>query len=143
MPKVLFFSGQRVQVGNIFCEKAPEGFDASWRPHDLNDNEKKDLIKNVEFLVLLPGAIAGSVLKEAGSLRLIQLLSAGYAKIDKITKGGENERTPEMFSVYANTMKSSLVGAYEQHRAFYQQNATARGQHYFPQQLRQGRPRCC
>ncbi len=82
MHKVLFFSGQREQVGNIFCERAPEGFDASWRPHNLNDNEKKDLIKGVEYLVLHPGAIAGSVLKEARSLRLIQLLSAGYDKID-------------------------------------------------------------
>lgn len=82
MPKVLFFSGQREEVGNIFCEKAPEGFEASWRPHDLKDDEKKELIKDVEFLVLHPGAIAGGVLTEGKSLRLIQLLSAGYDKID-------------------------------------------------------------
>ncbi|MBM4315144.1 MAG: lactate dehydrogenase [Deltaproteobacteria bacterium] len=82
MPKVLFFSGQREEVGNIFCEMAPEGFEASWRPHDLKDDEKKDLIKDVEFLVLHPGAIAGGVLTEGRSLRLIQLLSAGYDKMD-------------------------------------------------------------
>jgi phosphoglycerate dehydrogenase-like enzyme len=82
MPKVLFFSGQREQVGKIFCEGAPEGFAASWRPHALSDDEKKELLKGVEFLVLHPSAIAGSVLREAGSLRLIQLLSAGYDKMD-------------------------------------------------------------
>ena len=82
MHKVLFFTGHREQVGNIFCQKAPEGFDASWRPDDLNENEKKELVRDVEFLVLHPGAISGGVLKEAKSLRLIQLLSAGYDKID-------------------------------------------------------------
>ena len=75
MHKVLFFTGHREQVGNIFCQKAPEGFDASWRPDDLNENEKKELVRDVEFLVLHPGAISGGVLKEAKSLRLIQLLS--------------------------------------------------------------------
>jgi len=82
MPKALFFSGQREEVGNLFCEQAPEGFEASWRRHDLSDDEKKDLVRNVDFLVLHPGAIAGGVLKEGRSLRLIQLLSAGYDKID-------------------------------------------------------------
>lgn len=82
MRKVLFFNGQHEQVANIFCEKAPEGFDVSWRPHRLSDNEKADLIKDVEFLVLHPAVISGNVLQEAKSLRLIQLLAAGYDKID-------------------------------------------------------------
>ena len=82
MHKVLFFNGQHEQVGKIFCERAPEGFDASWQPHRLNDNEKAALIKDVEFLVTHPAVISGSVLQEAKSLRLIQLLAAGYDKID-------------------------------------------------------------
>ncbi|MCL5808579.1 MAG: 2-hydroxyacid dehydrogenase [Deltaproteobacteria bacterium] len=82
MYKVLFFNGQSEQVANIFCEKIPEGFDVSWRPHRLSDNEKTDLIRDVEFLVLHPAVISGSVLREAKSLRLIQLLTAGYDQID-------------------------------------------------------------
>lgn len=82
MRKVLFFNGQSELVANIFCEKVPEGFDVSWKPHRLSDNEKIDLIRDVEFLVLHPAAISVDVLREAKSLQLIQLLAAGYDKID-------------------------------------------------------------
>jgi len=82
MKKVLFINGQREEIANIFCEKTPEGFDVSWRPYNLNDNEKAGMIEDVEFLVLHPAAVSQSVLREAKSLRLIQLLTAGYDKID-------------------------------------------------------------
>jgi phosphoglycerate dehydrogenase-like enzyme len=82
MHKVLFFNGQGEQVSKIFCEKTPEGFDVSWQPHRLGDSDKTDLIKDVEFLVLHPAAISDSILREAKSLRLIQLLTAGYDKIN-------------------------------------------------------------
>jgi phosphoglycerate dehydrogenase-like enzyme len=82
MKKVLFINGQREEVANIFYEKAPEGFDVSWRPYPLNDNEKADMIKDVESLVLHPAVVSQSVLREAKSLRLIQLLTAGYDEID-------------------------------------------------------------
>jgi phosphoglycerate dehydrogenase-like enzyme len=82
MKKVLFITGQREEVANIFCGKAPEGFDVSWRPYPLNDHEAAEVIKDVEFLVLHPAAVSQSVLREAKSLRLIQLLTAGYDEID-------------------------------------------------------------
>jgi phosphoglycerate dehydrogenase-like enzyme len=82
MKKVLFINGQREEIADIFCEKAPEGFDVSWRPHSLNDNEKAGLIKDVEFLVLHPAVVSQNLLREAKSLRLIQLLTAGYDQID-------------------------------------------------------------
>jgi phosphoglycerate dehydrogenase-like enzyme len=82
MKKVLFINGQREEVANIFYEKSPKGFDVSWRPYPLNDNEKAEMIKDVEFLVLHPAVVSQSVLREAKSLRLIQLLTAGYDQID-------------------------------------------------------------
>jgi phosphoglycerate dehydrogenase-like enzyme len=82
MKKVLFINGQREEIADILCEKAPQGFDVSWRPYSLNDNQKAGMIKDVEFLVLHPAAVSQSVLREAKSLRLIQLLTAGYDKID-------------------------------------------------------------
>jgi phosphoglycerate dehydrogenase-like enzyme len=82
MKKVLFINGQRQEIANIFCEKAPEGFDVSWRPYSLSENEKAGMIKDVEFLVLHPAVVSQSVLREAKSLRLIQLLTAGYDQID-------------------------------------------------------------
>ncbi|MDP1991211.1 MAG: hypothetical protein Q8K00_09310 [Syntrophales bacterium] len=47
--------------------------------------KKADLIRNMEFLVLHPAEISGSLLREAKSLRLIQLLTAGYDKVDLAT----------------------------------------------------------
>ncbi len=53
-------------------------------------------------------------------------LASGDALINTITKGGENERTPEMYGTFAQIAKNALVAAHEQDRAFYQQDATAR-----------------
>src|SRR4030042_3103864 len=87
MKKVLFINGQREEVANIFCEKAPEGFNVSWQPYPCNENEKAAMIKDVEFLVLHPAVVSQSVLGEAKSLRLIQLLTAGYDERDLKLKG--------------------------------------------------------
>jgi len=53
-------------------------------------------------------------------------LESGDALINTVTEGGENERTPEMYASYAQVAKNALVAAFEQDRAFYQQDATAR-----------------
>ncbi|MDA8125944.1 MAG: 2-hydroxyacid dehydrogenase [Deltaproteobacteria bacterium] len=79
MKKVLFITGQREEVAKIFCGKAPEGFAVSWQPYPLQD---KTLLKEVEFLVLHPAAVSQEIMKEAKSLRLLQLLTAGYDEID-------------------------------------------------------------
>jgi phosphoglycerate dehydrogenase-like enzyme len=82
MKKVLFINGQRQEIADIFCAKAPEGFDASWLPYGLEEKEKARLIQDIEFLVLHPAVISQDLLREASSLRLIQLLTAGYDQID-------------------------------------------------------------
>lgn len=82
MKKVLFINGQREEIAKIFCEKAAEGFDVSWCPCSLNENEKGDKAKDVEFLVLHPAVISESVVRAAKRLHLIQLLTAGYDQID-------------------------------------------------------------
>lgn len=87
MHKVLFFCGQSQQVADIFCGMMPEGFEVASQPYRLSDKEKADLVQDVEFLVLHPAEISANVLREAKSLRLIQLLTAGYDKIDlRLTK---------------------------------------------------------
>ena len=82
MKKVLFINGQREKIADIFCDRALEGFDVCWRPYSLKEDEKAALVGDVQFLVLHPAAISESILREARSLRLIQLLTAGYDKID-------------------------------------------------------------
>jgi phosphoglycerate dehydrogenase-like enzyme len=80
--RVLFINGQREEIANIFSERAPAGFDVSWRPYSLGEKDKAALVRDVPFLVLHPASISQGLLREARSLRLIQLLTAGYDKID-------------------------------------------------------------
>jgi len=40
MHTVLFFNGQSKVIADIFFEKAPEGFDGSWKPYQLSHGEK-------------------------------------------------------------------------------------------------------
>jgi phosphoglycerate dehydrogenase-like enzyme len=82
MNKVLFINGQHDEIANIFCGMAPGGFDVSWQPYGLSESEKANRIQEVEFLVLHPATISASLLRQAKSLRLIQLLAAGYDEID-------------------------------------------------------------
>jgi phosphoglycerate dehydrogenase-like enzyme len=82
MHTVLFINGQSKVIADIFFEKTPEGFAGSWKPFQLSHEEKAGLVRGVEFLVLHPAEISGSLLREARSLRLVQLLTAGYDKVD-------------------------------------------------------------
>jgi len=80
--KVVFFNGLGEQVAGIFQGLVPEGFEATWRPHRLANDEKLPLVREADFLVLHPAEIAAEALREAKKLRLVQLLTAGYDKID-------------------------------------------------------------
>lgn len=85
MSKVLFLNGNAQRVADIYCEMAPEGFEAIYASSKVSEEEKINLIKDVEYVMLHPGIISGRVLREAKSLKLIQSLTAGYDKIDIMT----------------------------------------------------------
>jgi len=80
--KVLLINGQSQQVADTFNALAPDGLETAWLPANLSDAEKIDHLCDVEFLVLHPASVSGVVLREAKSLRLLQLLAAGHEKVD-------------------------------------------------------------
>jgi phosphoglycerate dehydrogenase-like enzyme len=82
MSKVVFFTGQGQEVIDIFEGMCPDGFEVTSRSHRISDEEKLPLVKEMEFVALHPAEISGDLLREAKALRLIQLLTAGYDKID-------------------------------------------------------------
>ncbi len=82
MKKVLLINGQGQQVADIFNALAPAGFETAWIPANLGDAEKIAHLTGVEFAVLHPAALSGTVIRAAETLRLIQLLAAGYEKVD-------------------------------------------------------------
>lgn len=46
MPKVFFINGQRERVAEIFSEEAPrEGFELTWLPRRVSDEEKLPLMR--------------------------------------------------------------------------------------------------
>lgn len=53
-------------------------------------------------------------------------LDDGDAILNTVAIGGEGADVPRAYREYAQTVKEALVAAFEQDRAFYQQNATAR-----------------
>ena len=70
-------------MAEIFSEEAPrEGFELTWLPRCVSDEEKLPLMREANFLVLHPAQISVDLLRAAKKLRLIQLLTAGYDKID-------------------------------------------------------------
>ena len=83
MSRVFFINGQSERVAEIFSEEAPrEGFELTWLPRRVSDEEKLPLMREADFLVLHPAQISEDLLRAAKTLRLIQLLTAGYDKID-------------------------------------------------------------
>ena len=82
MSKVVFLSGQPPQAADIFMKCQPEGFEVASYSSRLTDEEKMALLSDVEYLVLHPAELSERVLREAKRLRFIQLLTAGYDKID-------------------------------------------------------------
>jgi len=78
----LFINGQNEWVAEVFEKAAPTGYTAAWRFAKAPDEEKIPVLAEAEFLVLHPAAISAGLLRAAKKLRLIQLLTAGYDKID-------------------------------------------------------------
>lgn len=80
--KVLLINGQSQQVADTFAALAPAGFETAWIPANLSDAEKIEHLRETEYVVLHPATLSGGVMRAAKSLRLIQLLAAGYEKVD-------------------------------------------------------------
>lgn len=84
MKKILFINGQSQEVADIFIGMAPEGGEYEIRvvPAGLDDAGKVEAMRGVDVLILHPATMPGDLLRQAGSLKLIQLLTAGYDKVD-------------------------------------------------------------
>ncbi|SDI25717.1 2-hydroxyacid dehydrogenase [Propionivibrio dicarboxylicus] len=82
MHKAVFFSGQSEKVAEILEQSMPEGFCLEVCPSSTSDDEKIARIEEAEFLILHPADIDRNVLQNAKKLRHIQLLTAGYDKVD-------------------------------------------------------------
>ena len=82
MHRVLFINGQSGDVADIVKNSTPEGFCLAVCPSSLSEEDKMARAREADFLILHPAAISGYVLQNAKQLRHVQLLTAGYDKVD-------------------------------------------------------------
>jgi len=82
MPNILFINDNYQLLADIFTESVPKGFSVTCIPTSASDAEKLHALQGVTCAVLFPGILPKEIMREAKSLRLIQLITAGYDKID-------------------------------------------------------------
>jgi phosphoglycerate dehydrogenase-like enzyme len=82
MPKVVFFTHLVPELAGLLTAHAPADFDVFVYPAKTPDSEKAALVADADFLIPFPGVIAEPVLRAARRLRLVQLVSAGFDRMD-------------------------------------------------------------
>ena len=82
MHKVLFINGQSQDVADIVAQFAAEGFALEVCSSKLSEQEKIERVSEAEFLILHPADLCRNVIQNATHLRHVQLLTAGYDKVD-------------------------------------------------------------
>ncbi len=82
MPNVLMFTTLAPENVSELVGVAPKGFETDVHSTHLPDTQKAELIAEADFLILFPSVLSNHVLREAKKLKLIQLVSAGFDKMD-------------------------------------------------------------
>jgi phosphoglycerate dehydrogenase-like enzyme len=81
-PKVVFFTALSDEYRPLVTEQEPPGMNFIVAPMGMDDDEKIELVKDADFLMLFPGRLPDRVMQAAQKCRLIQVLSAGYDQIN-------------------------------------------------------------
>ena len=80
--KIVFFTNIDAELRQVVADKALPGMDVVTAPANMDDDEKVELVKDADFIMLFPGKISDRVLQAASKCKLIQLLSAGYDEMN-------------------------------------------------------------
>lgn len=82
MPNVIFLTSLAPETAALLTQHAPAGYDVAVHPIDLPEEQQTALVHNADFLILFPGVISDAVLRSATNLKLIQLVSAGFDRVN-------------------------------------------------------------
>lgn len=82
MPNVIFLTSLAPETAALLTQHAPAGYDVAVHPIDLPHEQQIALVRDADFLILFPGVISDAVLRSATSLKLIQLVSAGFDRVN-------------------------------------------------------------
>ena len=81
-PKVVFFSNLAPDLADLVVSHAPPGFSVTSRPASTSEGEQLELVRDADFLLLFPARLSETVFRAASKVKLVQLMSAGYDRLD-------------------------------------------------------------
>ena len=81
-PKVVFFTNLTGDYRDMVTNELPEGWDIISAPIDMSEDEQIELVEDADLLLLWPARLPDKVIQSAKQCRLIQLLSAGYDRMN-------------------------------------------------------------
>ena len=82
MPKVVLISNLPKDIEQVVLTYAPEGYDVSAINASASDEERIVLTHDADYLIVYATSVSEDLLKASPKVRHIQLLSAGYDRID-------------------------------------------------------------
>ena len=82
MPKVVFFTNLAADTAALLTQHAPAHYEVITAPVTLSDADKIALAHDADFLILFPDVLSRTVLEAVPNLKMIQLVSAGFDKLD-------------------------------------------------------------
>ncbi|MCE7988110.1 MAG: lactate dehydrogenase [Caldilinea sp. CFX5] len=82
MPTVPFFTNLAPETAALLTQYAPADFTVTVYPATMPDSEKLPIVAAADFLILFPGYLSESVLRAAHNVKLIQLVSVGFDRMD-------------------------------------------------------------
>ena len=80
--KIVFFTNLNPELRQVVVDKALPGMSVTAAPADMDEEDKIDLVRDADFIMLFPGHISDRVMQAAHKCKLIQLLSAGYDQMN-------------------------------------------------------------
>lgn len=82
MPKAVFITSLPPDTAALLSDLAPADYDVTTIHNSTDVATQREVCVDADFLILFPGAIDSEVLRATKQLKLIQLVSAGFDKID-------------------------------------------------------------
>ena len=76
--KVVFLNGLSPEIVDVVVSHTPEGFETTVLDGSAPEDEQVAVVGDANFLLVYRASLSDQVLRAAGGLRLVQLMSAGY-----------------------------------------------------------------
>ena len=80
--KVAFIHGLSAEIVDVITSHTPDSWTTQVVPRNASADEQKAIIHNADFLMVYGAPLLDEVLRAAGSARLVQLLAAGYDRMN-------------------------------------------------------------